>query len=54
MILSNKSKKNIPNKNPTAAGTHATTFCSSAISMEGIKSDQIEAAIMTPRCKAQQ
>lgn len=30
------------------AGIHAIIFCSSAISIDGINNDQIEAAIITP------
>ena len=48
IILSNISKNAIPNRKPTAAGIHATTFCSVAMSRDGIKRDQTDAAIMTP------
>ena len=38
----------MPTKKPTTAGIHAIIFCSFAISIEGIKSDQTDAAIITP------
>ena len=46
--VSISSKNTIPSKNPTSAGTHGITPCSAAISMDGIKSDQTDAAIITP------
>jgi hypothetical protein len=52
IILSKTSKKNIPSKNPAAAGSHLILFCSAAISNDGISKLQIEAAIITPRCKS--
>ncbi len=48
IILSKISKNIIPNKNPTVAGIHFIFPCSPAISIAGIKSDQIDAAIITP------
>lgn len=48
IILSNTSKNTIPSKNPTVAGTHSTIFCVFAISIDGIKSDHTDAAIITP------
>ena len=50
-MLSNISRNIIPSKNPTVAGIHAIIPCSSAISIEGIKSDHIDAAIITPDAK---
>lgn len=46
--VSNSHKKQPPNRNPPAAGIHAVLPFSSAISIAGINSDQIEAAIMIP------
>ena len=51
IILSKTNRKTTPSRKPTAAGTHAIFPCSSAISMEGIIKDQIDAAIITPEAK---
>ena len=45
------SRKAIPSRNPTAAGTKANFPISAAISMDGISSDQTEAATITPEAK---
>ena len=50
-MLSNTNKKIIPIKNPTAAGIHSILPWFLAISIDGIKSDQIDAAIITPDAK---
>jgi len=50
-MLSNISKNSIPNKKPTVAGIHSTTFWVFAISIEGIKRDHTDAAIITPDAK---
>ena len=38
----------MPSKKPIADGSHATVFCFSAISIDGIISDHTDAAIITP------
>ena len=45
------SKKIIPKMNPTVAGNHEIIFCSSAISIDGISKDHIDAATITPAAK---
>ena len=50
MIVSRINKKPIPNKNPIAAGSH-WIFKLEDISIAGIKSDQTDAAIITPEAK---
>ena len=47
-IWSIMSKKPIPIRNPTTAGTKPSFPMCSDISMDGIKSDQTEAATITP------
>ena len=46
--LSSTRRKAMPPRKPPAAGIQAICPCSPAISMAGIKSDQTEAAIITP------
>ena len=46
--LSSNSRKPTPARKPAAAGSQAFPPCSSDISMAGSKSDQREAAIITP------
>ena len=48
MRLSRIKRNNIPPRKPTVAGSHATFPCSVAMSIEGIKSDHTDAAIITP------
>lgn len=48
IILSKTSKNTTPNKKPIEAGIHAILPCSVAISIDGIKSDHTDAAIITP------
>lgn len=50
-MLSNINKNAIPSKNPTVAGIQEITFCSFAISIDGIIKDQTDAAIITPEAK---
>ena len=38
----------IPRVNPISAGAHAIFPCASAMSMDGMSSDHMDAAIMTP------
>ena len=45
---SSSSKNATPRRKPPPAGTQGASPCSSAISIAGIKSDQTEAAVMTP------
>ena len=49
--VSNNSKNAIPSKKPTVAGIHAIPPCASVISIDGIRSDQTDAAIITPDAK---
>ena len=49
--VSNSSRKNTPNTNPTAAGTHAHLPIASLICMLGISSDHTLAATITPDAK---
>ena len=51
IIWSNASKNTIPKLNPIAVGSHLISPCSSAISIDGIISDHIDAAIITPAAK---
>ena len=44
-------KKSMPPTNPVAAGNHAVTPCSVAMSIDGISNDQTDAAIITPEAK---
>ena len=46
--VSRTSRNTIPRTNPISAGTHAIFPCASAMSMDGMSSDHMDAAIMTP------
>ena len=51
ITVSSTSKKPIPSIKPINAGSQAGFPCASAISMDGIKRDHTEAAIITPEAK---
>ena len=51
MSVSSNSRKPMPARKPTAAGSQAMPPEASAISMDGISSDHTEAAIITPDAK---
>ena len=50
ITLSSTSKNAMPSRNPTAAGRNLSLY-PFAISIDGISSDQTEAAIITPEAK---
>ena len=49
--VSKTRSENIPARKPTTAGNHATPPLSAVISIEGMRSDHTDAAIITPDAK---